>query len=85
MFLRRKRNVSPFLETLQRYSSFRPILCMFLFSLICIDVDIMVVDQDMAEKAGKKQKLANDGRQARREDLIMKVASLLGPHFTKLK
>ena len=56
-----------------------------LFSLICIDVDIMVVDQDMAEKAGKKQKLANDGRQARREDLIMKVASLLGPHFTKLK
>ena len=52
---------------------------MFLFSLICIDVDIMVVDQDMAEKAGKKQKLANDGRQARREDLIMKVASLLGP------
>ena len=38
----------------------------------------------MAEKAGKKQKLANDGRQARREDLIMKVASLLGPHFTKL-
>ena len=55
------------------------------FSLICIDVDIMVVNQDMAEKAGKKQKLANDRRQARREDLIMKVASLLGPHFTKLK
>ena len=55
-----------------------------LILLICIDVDIMVVDQDMAEKAGKKQKLANDGGQARREDLIMKVASLLGPHFTKL-
>ena len=55
-----------------------------LLSLIFIDVDIIVVDQDMAEKAGEKQKLANDGRQARREDLIMKVASLLGPHFTKL-